>query len=179
MPGTYTVKWTVNGKTYTQPMVVKMDPRVRTPLPALQQQHDLSLTAYKGRQQAMTGYDQVHGLRAQIQALLPGATATLETALKELDSQAAALEGTPTRGRRRASDAGALKSFGQLQGNFASLLSTFSEADLAPTSQAIAALKATTQAARTTEAAWDRLKEKDLPALNAQLQAAGKATLHL
>ena len=29
LPGTYTVKLTVGGKTYTQPLVVKMDPRAR------------------------------------------------------------------------------------------------------------------------------------------------------
>jgi len=28
-PGSYTVKLTVNGKSYTQPLIVKADPRVR------------------------------------------------------------------------------------------------------------------------------------------------------
>ena len=36
-PGTFTVKLTVNGKAYTQPIVVKQDPRVKTPLLAMQQ----------------------------------------------------------------------------------------------------------------------------------------------
>jgi photosystem II stability/assembly factor-like uncharacterized protein len=179
MPGSYLVKLTVNGKTYTQPLIVKMDPRVKTPLPALQQQHDLSLAAYKGRQQAMAGYDQVHILRTQIQALLPGSTPALETALKDLDSQTAPLEGTPSRGRRGVSAVGPLKSFAQLQGNFGALLSTFSEADLPPTTQAITALNVTSQAAKTTEAALTRIKGKEIPALNAQLQTAGKPMLHL
>ena len=30
-PGTYTVRLTVNGKTYSQPIAVKQDPRVKTP----------------------------------------------------------------------------------------------------------------------------------------------------
>ena len=30
-PGSYTVRLTVNGKSYTQPIVVKQDPRVKTP----------------------------------------------------------------------------------------------------------------------------------------------------
>jgi hypothetical protein len=30
LPATYTVKLTVNGKTYTQPLTIKMDPRVKT-----------------------------------------------------------------------------------------------------------------------------------------------------
>src|SRR5262249_29614172 len=42
MPGTYTVVLTVNGKAYTQPLAVKMDPRVKTPAAALAQQFKLS-----------------------------------------------------------------------------------------------------------------------------------------
>ena len=52
MPGIYSVKLTVNGKSYTQPLTVRMDPRVKT-LPAdLAQQHTLALEAYTGRQRA-------------------------------------------------------------------------------------------------------------------------------
>ena len=42
VPGTYTVKLTANGKSYTQPMVVTMDPRVKSGTLALQQQFALS-----------------------------------------------------------------------------------------------------------------------------------------
>src|SRR5205823_6067329 len=37
-PGPYTVKLTVNGTTYSQPLTVRMDPRVKTPPLALHQQ---------------------------------------------------------------------------------------------------------------------------------------------
>ncbi len=53
MPGTYTVKLTVNGKTYTQPLTITMDPRVKTGTAALKQQHDLSLDVYEGRKQVL------------------------------------------------------------------------------------------------------------------------------
>jgi photosystem II stability/assembly factor-like uncharacterized protein len=46
MPGTYTVKLTVNGKVFTQSLVVKMDPRIKTSTKDLQVQHDISLTCY-------------------------------------------------------------------------------------------------------------------------------------
>jgi photosystem II stability/assembly factor-like uncharacterized protein len=42
VPGEYSVKLTVNGKSYTQPLTVKMDPRVKTPLAGLQQQFALA-----------------------------------------------------------------------------------------------------------------------------------------
>ncbi len=41
-PGVYSVRLTVNGRRYTQPLTVRMDPRVTTPPAALQQQFTLS-----------------------------------------------------------------------------------------------------------------------------------------
>ena len=41
-PGTYSVRLTASGKTYTQPLTLKMDPRVKTPAQALLQQFTLS-----------------------------------------------------------------------------------------------------------------------------------------
>ena len=46
MPETYTIKLTVNTKSYTQPLTVKMDPRVKTTTKNLQLQHDLSVLCY-------------------------------------------------------------------------------------------------------------------------------------
>jgi photosystem II stability/assembly factor-like uncharacterized protein len=42
LPGAYVVKLTVNGKTLVRPLTVKMDPRVKTPLPGLAQQFALA-----------------------------------------------------------------------------------------------------------------------------------------
>jgi photosystem II stability/assembly factor-like uncharacterized protein len=42
VPGEYSVKLTVNGKSYTQPLTVKMDPRVKTPLAGFEQQFALA-----------------------------------------------------------------------------------------------------------------------------------------
>jgi hypothetical protein len=53
MPGLYTVTLQVNGKTYTQPLQIKMDPRVKTSLQDLQKQHDLSIICYEGRKKTM------------------------------------------------------------------------------------------------------------------------------
>ncbi|HKR62650.1 MAG TPA: glycoside hydrolase [Thermoanaerobaculia bacterium] len=47
MPGTYTVRLTANGRTLTQPLVVQMDPRVKTPRADLAQQFALSMRLYE------------------------------------------------------------------------------------------------------------------------------------
>jgi photosystem II stability/assembly factor-like uncharacterized protein len=46
VPGTYTVKLTASGKSYTQALVVTMDPRVKSPAATLRQQFDLSKRVY-------------------------------------------------------------------------------------------------------------------------------------
>ncbi|HEX6559812.1 MAG TPA: hypothetical protein VF021_10130, partial [Longimicrobiales bacterium] len=43
MPGRYTVRLTVDGTRYEQPLTVRMDPRVKTPMPGLTQQFTLSM----------------------------------------------------------------------------------------------------------------------------------------
>ena len=46
VPGTYTVKLTANGASHTQPLVVKMDPRVKSGALALQQQFTIAKRVY-------------------------------------------------------------------------------------------------------------------------------------
>ena len=60
-PGQYTVKLTMDGKSYTQPLTLKMDPRVKTTPLGLQQQFTLSKQLYDGMQQAQ---DAARRLRA-------------------------------------------------------------------------------------------------------------------
>jgi photosystem II stability/assembly factor-like uncharacterized protein len=179
MPGAYTVRLIVNGKTYTQKLTVKMDPRVKTAMTALQEQYDLALQAYRGRDSAMHAYNQVHALRADIAGLLHHSSGAVTGALQELDAKAAALEGSGRRGGRGApSGAGTQrKAFSRLQGDYAAVFTILEEADLEPTAQAVAALHATEQASRLAMADWTALERKDLPALNAQLKAAGLETL--
>jgi photosystem II stability/assembly factor-like uncharacterized protein len=49
-PGQYSARLTVDGKSYTQSFTVRMDPRVKTPAAALQQQYALSLALYDAAQ---------------------------------------------------------------------------------------------------------------------------------
>ncbi len=53
MPGTYTARLTVDGKTYNQSFIVKMDPRVKTSSKDLAAQHDLSIICYNYMKRCM------------------------------------------------------------------------------------------------------------------------------
>ena len=177
MPGIYTIRLTANGKTWSQTLLVRMDPRVKTPLPALQQQFALATAAYRERQHTMEVSNRIHTLRARISAVASTVNGDLATALHELDARAAALEGIARRGRGGAPPtAGEHKSFSQLQNDYAGIFAILEEADLAPTVQAQTALQATTAAARATEADWTQL-QKDVTKLNTRLQSAGAGSL--
>ena len=70
LPGMYTVRLTVNGKAYTQPLQVKMDPRVKTPLAGLQQQFSLASQLSGGMNQAHTALQQVKAAPQKVDAAL-------------------------------------------------------------------------------------------------------------
>ena len=94
LPGTYTVKLTANGKSRSEPLTVKIDPRVKTPLAGLTQQFNLSLEAYRGMQQTFETVDRIRKLRAQIKTAIERVDrGPLAEALNTLDKKAAAIGG--------------------------------------------------------------------------------------
>jgi hypothetical protein len=79
-PGLYTVRLTVDGHSYTQPLTFKMDPRVTTPAAGLEQLYALSLEMYNGARQTRAAYDEARAalertsdaaLKKEIEALAP------------------------------------------------------------------------------------------------------------
>ena len=122
MPGVYTVRLKVNGKSYTQPLTVRMDPRVKTAMADLQQQHDLAMRAYRGWDSAMDAYNRVRAMRAEVGQEARGAGDSVAAKLRALDSRLGALEGAGRRGPRgmRGAESG-IVSFSQLQGQYATV----------------------------------------------------------
>ena len=70
-PGRYTVKLTVDGKSYSQPLTVKMDPRVKTPPAGLQQQFTLSKQLYDDVIAVGKTLEQIRAMRAKLGPLEP------------------------------------------------------------------------------------------------------------
>jgi len=81
--------------------------------------------------------------------------------LRALDGRLAVLEGAGRRGQRaRQGTAAGTVGFSQLQGQYASIMSILEDADLPPTTQAVAALEATTEAAKKTWSEWAAVKRE-------------------
>lgn len=146
LPGNYTARLTVNGKPYTQPFTVKMDPRVTTSMADLTTQFNLSMICYEGRKQAKAAAAEIETFRAKLKA---------KGNEDARDQQAAELMGV-SRGRRGAG--GNVSTFGSVESSFAALYSILHETDMPPTSQTVAAVAQTQQQLKALMEKWQRLK---------------------
>ncbi|HYM61792.1 MAG TPA: glycoside hydrolase [Thermoanaerobaculia bacterium] len=182
LPGQYRVKLIVNGRSYTQPLQVRMDPRVKTPTEGLVRQFRLSKRTCDGLVQSQTALDQLKSLRAQIKPLQDRAGAgEITKSLAAIDHKAAVLMGDapadeeddeeeegPTRGHR--------ETLGTLPASLKTLLGVLQGADLAPTSQAAAAVADRLNALAGVMKRWNAL-QKDLANLNEKLDKAGMGVI--
>ena len=189
-PGTYVVKLTVDGKSYTQPIVVKQDPRVKTPAIAMQQVYSLTSAAYYGAAEARIAAAKLGAVRQQLAKVQ--AQGAVAQSLATFGQKAAALEGTPPaagggRGGRGAGPAGggrggppaatATDTLWAVSASLGAVMNAMQAADVAPTANTLAAVTAAQQNAARVMARWTALRTVDLPALNAQLKGAGLTPL--
>jgi photosystem II stability/assembly factor-like uncharacterized protein len=178
LPGTYTVKLTVNGKSFTQQLTVKMDPRVTTSPAELTQQFNLSLQAYRGMKQSYEAADQIKKMRAQIRTAIDrvGRGPLAET-LATLDKKAAAIGGE---GRGDGPGGGTIDvrepNLTRLNNGFSSLLEHLQSADLAPTQPMVSAAFELQVVLTKLLVDWDALKKEIVP-INEQLQRANQSPL--
>ncbi|HMV51946.1 MAG TPA: glycoside hydrolase, partial [Blastocatellia bacterium] len=103
-PGAYQVRLNVDGKSFTQPLTVKMDPRVTTSQAGLAQIHDVATRCYDGITKARAAQADIRKLREQLRALKDkagsGAVAPdVLNAIAALDQKASAIEGAGGGGR--------------------------------------------------------------------------------
>jgi hypothetical protein len=175
MPGRYTVKLTAGGKSYTQPLTVKMDPRVRTPLAGLQQQFTLSKQMYDDIVKTAKALEQIRTMRAQLGPLRekagPGATADAITAF---DQKVVALGGAAGGGRGggRGAVAAGPDTLSSVTGSLIQLMRLLESADVAPATPAVAAAADRRAALAKLVERWNALKSRDLADLNTRLQQA-------
>ncbi|MEQ8413273.1 MAG: glycoside hydrolase [Imperialibacter sp.] len=68
LPDTYNVKLTVDGKSYSQPITIKMDPRVKTSKVDLQKQFFLSMACYETRKKSLALLDEMEKVSKNLEA---------------------------------------------------------------------------------------------------------------
>lgn len=182
LPGRYTVKLTVNGTSYTQPLVVKADPRMKTTSIGLAQQFALESRIANGMSETFAALKQVQSLRRELKERKAKITeGALAERVSALDKKAEALEGQaaaetffglpPT---RRQSE-----NLSLLHQHLARLLRVVDSSDQAPTTQAVALENELEGELRSLLARWSELRNKDVATLNEQLKQASEPLIHL
>jgi hypothetical protein len=173
MPGKYTVRLTAAGASHSQPLTVRMDPRVKTPPRDLAAQFTLSKQIYDDLIPASAAAEQIRSLRAQI-AKRPNEL----DALTGFDKQLKELLGESGRFASR-EPGGTPDTLGSVLGTLTGLLNSLQEADAAPTSQAAMAAIEKRGTLKKLMANWNTLKSRELPRVNEQLRMASKPELAL
>jgi hypothetical protein len=187
LPGQYQVKLTVGGKTLTQPLTVKMDPRVLTPAEGLAQQLKLASGIAEAMRQDAAALREVKALRGSLAKLV--ATAREKRLGKDVMDEMAAVsakaatlaEGGQGEGgappaapgagvRRRAA---ATTDLTQLNEDLAGLLMVVNNTDEVPTTQAQVAGVDLEGRLAGLLGRWRELRGTDLAKLNAGLKRAG------
>ena len=166
MPGQYTVKLTVDGQSHSQPLTVRMDPRVKTAAAGLNQQFTLSRQLYDAVMAMTPALEQIQGWRRQLRSA--GNNDAAKSALTKLEGiagrEGGGFFGPPAPGP---------ESLTAMRGSLLQLMNVLQGADVAPTTQATAAVSERLAAAKGAMARWEEFKSKELPGINAELRKAG------
>ena len=181
LPGRYTVRLTVDGKTFTQSLTVKMDPRIKTSEGDLSMAFAMQIGSVEGMNESYEALGQVRSLRAQLKdrAAKAGKAGPAD-AIAALDKQAAELEGAaqtaffglPSSGEQS-------ENLSTLNQHFGTLLALADSADAAPTTQATAVYQELRKALDDLSSRWKKIKESDVPSVNASLTKAKLPELDL
>ncbi len=170
LPGNYTLKLTVAGKSYTAPVEVKLDPRVKTSMADLEKQLDLATKINEAVSRDHATVNQIHGLREQLTALKKRLKEqkkgeNVVQAADELDKKMTAVEEELYQPKMKSTEDN-LNYPDKLDQQFISLGSGVENADSAPNAAAYERFKELSAQLDGLMAKWQEIESKDLPALN-------------
>jgi len=174
LPGRYTVKLTVNGKNYTQPLMIKTDPRVKASEDDLRRQFELETGIVSIMSESYGALQQVRTLREQLKAAKARAKqARLIRDIGALEQRAAELQGSEGGWGALFLSTPEGRSLTRLNVGLNTLLSAVDSADAAPTSGESGTFHDVEAALKQQLTVWNEIKSKDVPALNLQLRKTG------
>jgi photosystem II stability/assembly factor-like uncharacterized protein len=171
LPGAYTVKLTVDGKTYTQPLTIKMDPRVKTPAIELQKQYVLSDKCYSELKSILNAAEKLQKFQAQVKKSIPAARGPLADSLKIIDGDITRL----LAGNRQ----GKTEGLSSLRGSLTGLMGSLQESDMPVTTQTVKAVAATEISYNQLYSKYSALTGNRLKMLNEQLVSSNLEKINL
>jgi photosystem II stability/assembly factor-like uncharacterized protein len=128
LPGAYQVRLTVDGKTYTQPFKLTMDPRVKTALADLQLHFEVENMLVYLMRSAIADVEEIH--------------AEAQTGRISTDVEKKLVGARRRRGEEESANPAERPAFTRIIGNLSQLIVAIDSADAAPTKQQLDAAKA-------------------------------------
>jgi photosystem II stability/assembly factor-like uncharacterized protein len=176
LPGQYQVRLVAEGKTVTQPLIVKLDPRVKATPEALRQEFDLSLKIRDEITLADTTVNELNSVKAQIAALHKrlGSDAKYKPILEAADALVKKTEPIDSQlwqGKMKASEED-LNFPDEINDQLKGVAEFMEQSDNAPTAADLAAYNDLSGKVTKLVADWKEIKAKDLAALNEQIRKA-------
>ncbi len=175
------MKLTVAGQTYSQPLTVKLDPRIKISAAELQKQFDAATAVSRRQSEISEAQRNVRQLLSQARQLRSQAqnNAALVQALNALIEKAEDIAGAPPLryGAVPSKPPKEQPDLSSLSTHFAQIFSATNNGDAAPTADAMQAFRATETELESVIAKWTSLTAKGLPEMNSQLKQAGLAPI--
>ena len=161
-PGTYTVRMIADGVTMTQPLVVRMDPRVTTSAEGLAQQFTLSKQVYDALARVQAALHDSNTMRSHLQdAAKSTAAAVSKQSAKAGESvldRLLALRGEDVDGFARPAHSTQKETLNTIAAQLRSVLDLLQGADVAPSTQAVAIANDRVNAASDVLKRWEELR---------------------
>jgi hypothetical protein len=181
LPGTYTMKLTVGGQSYSQPLTLKMDPRIKTSSFELQKQFDAAMEVSRRQSEISEALRAVNQLLSQARKVRSQVhdNTSLVPALDALMAKAEDIAGAPPAhfGMVPSKPAAEHADLESLSRKLAKIFSAINDGDAAPTADAMRAFNTAQTDLAAVMAKWNALTTKDLPEANRQLKRAGLPTI--
>ncbi len=152
LPGAYQVRLTVGGHSYTQPLVVKLDPRSTATAMDLSKQFELSMASVREMGKAADALREMREARRRLAERKQSANTDLASKITALDAEAATIIGGGAGGEGN--------NLGSVSGQLSAALGVAQSADRTPPEAAYTLFGLATRALSSELAAWKSLQPR-------------------
>jgi photosystem II stability/assembly factor-like uncharacterized protein len=170
LPGSYQAKFNAGGKSFTVPLELKLDPRVKVAETDLEKQFELAMKICQRVSQDHTAVNLIRDLRAQLKALRKRVTDSLHgkeiiATADDLDKKMTQVEGELVQTKAKASE-DTLNFPVKLNDKLVTLAGMMGDADAAPAQQDYEVFDVLSRQLDAQLAQWKQIQSKELTALN-------------
>ena len=169
LPGSYTARLTVNGKSSTTPFTVRLDPRIKISAADLEKKFQTERKLASMLDQTSKAVAQAASIREQLRKITQQSSSASRDAVKNFENKLAEVSGAPGGSPAPPSQAPALS---RVNGDAETLYGQVWQVDAAPTTAQTQATASSEHDVSQAMQRWESLKSTDLATLNRALHDA-------